>query len=95
MSLSLFTNWTVGVLNGYMQKDGGLPRGISYGTMGVTTFTMMIRMFGNLDETNVNLSPRQKFVGMCIAAPLIIATNFCVGHHLGKAISYVKDKNSN
>ena len=93
MSLSLFTNWTVGVLNGYKQKDGGLPRGISYGTMGVTTFTMMLRMFGKFEDVDVKLSPRQKIVGICIAAPLIMATNFCVGHHLGKAISYVKDKN--
>lgn len=30
MSLSLFTNWAVGLINGYKQTDGGLPNNIKY-----------------------------------------------------------------
>ena len=92
-SFSIFTNWAVGVLNGYKQKDNGLPNGIKYGTMGVTTFAAMIKTLANFDAPEViRATAGQKMAGLFIGVPLVMATNFCVGHHLGKAIRYAEDE---
>jgi hypothetical protein len=96
MNLTLFTNWAVGAMNGYTQKENGLPNGIKYGTIGITTFIGMCKTLGNWDTpiaTNLisTITPRQKLAGLFIGAPLIMAANFCVGHHMGKAIRFVED----
>ena len=94
-SFSLFTNWAVGVLNGYKQKENGLPNGIKYGTMGVTTFASMIRVIGNFGTPPITTyTAGQKMAGLFIAVPIVMATNFCVGHHLGKAVRYAEDDGS-
>jgi hypothetical protein len=94
-SFSLFTNWAVGVLNGYKQKENGLPNSIKYGTMGVTTAVAMIKTLGNFDAPNVvRATGGQKLAGLFIAVPILMSTNFCVGHHLGKAVRYAEDDGS-
>lgn len=97
MSFTLFTNWAVGVINGYKQKENGLPNNIKYGTIGLSTFMTMFKTLGYLD-TSVNkkfisatTTPGQKLAGLFIGIPLIMGTNFCVGHHMGKAIRYAED----
>jgi hypothetical protein len=97
MSLSLFTNWAVGLINGYKQKEDGLPNGIKYGTLGITTFMAMIKTLGHMDTSskaiiNTGITPGQKLFGLFIGVPLVMGTNFCVGHHLGKAIRYAEDE---
>jgi hypothetical protein len=88
-SFSLFTNWSVGVLNGFKQKENGLPNGIKYGTMGVTTFAAMIKVLANFDTPSlVKATSGQKMAGLFIGVPMLMATNFCVGHHFGKALRY-------
>ena len=99
MSLSLFTNWAVGLINGYKQKENGLPNGIKYGTMGITTSVAMIKTLANLDTptkvTNNFISaaptPGQKLFGLFIGVPIVMGMNFCVGHHMGKAIRWAED----
>lgn len=97
MSLSLFTNWAVGAINGYKQKENGLPNGIKYGTIGITTFMAMIKTMGNWDTPvaknmmSATVTPGQKLFGLFIGVPLVMAANFCVGHHMGKAIRFVED----
>lgn len=88
MFLSLFTNWTVGLFNGYKQKENGLPNGLKYGTMGLATITTMFQTLGNFESVN---TPRQKIATLFIIVPLLIGTNFCVGHHMGKTIRYLAD----
>ena len=93
VSLSLFSNWAVGLINGYKQKDNGLPNGIKYGTMGITTLSTVVKALGNFDKPNImKMTSGQKLGGLFIGIPFIMATNFCVGHHLGKAIRYAEDE---
>jgi hypothetical protein len=97
MSLSLFTNWAVGLINGYKQKENGLPNGIKYGTMGITTSVAMIKTLGNWDTPSAKnmmsatITPGQKLFGLFIGVPLVMGMNFCVGHHMGKAIRFAED----
>ncbi len=92
-SFSLFSNWAVGLINGYKQKENGLPNDIKYGTMGVTTITTMMRTLANFDRPEViRATSGQKIAGLFIGVPLLMATNFCVGHHLGKAIRWAEDE---
>lgn len=98
-SLSIFTNWAVGLINGYKQKENGLPNGIKYGTIGVTTATAMIKTLAHWDTpvkvTNNFISsaptPGQKLFGLFIGVPFVMAMNFCTGHHMGKAIRWSED----
>lgn len=70
MSLSVFTNWAVGLINGYKQKENGLPNGIKYGTIGVTTFVAMIKTLAHMDKSssmsmiNTGATPVQKMAGL-------------------------------
>ena len=97
MSLSLFTNWAVGLINGYKQTDGGLPNNIKYGTMGITTSVAMIKTLGNWDTPvaknmmSATITPGQKLFGLFIGVPIVMGMNFCVGHHMGKAIRWSED----
>lgn len=98
-SLPFFTNWAVGLINGYKQKENGLPNGIKYGTMGLTAFMGMFKVMANWDTPSVTktivyapITPMQKLAGLFIGVPLIIGTNFCIGHHMGKAIRWAEDE---
>lgn len=93
MSFPIFTNWAVGLLNGYKQKENGLPNSIKYGTMGITTLTGMLKVLGNFDKhTNTTRTPGQLAGVLLLGVPLAIGTNFCLGHHMGKAIRYVENQ---
>lgn len=97
MSLSIFTNWAVGLINGYKQKENGVPNGIKYGTMGITTSIAMIKTLAEFDSPNiirVGATPGQKLAGLFIGVPLVMGMNFCVGHHMGKAIRWAEDEPS-
>jgi len=97
MSLSLFTNWAVGLINGYKQKENGLPNGIKYGTMGITTSVAMFKTLANWDTPSAKnllsstITPGQKLFGLFVGVPLVMGMNFCVGHHMGKAIRFAED----
>jgi hypothetical protein len=89
----MFTNWTVGLLNGYKQKENGLPNDIKYGTMGLTTFAGILKVLGNFDKyTNTARTPGQLASALLLGVSLAIGANFCLGHHMGKAIRYVEDQ---
>jgi hypothetical protein len=98
MSLSLFTNWAVGLINGYKQKENGLPNSIKYGTICVTTTTAMLKTLGHWDTPtakniiSATITPGQKLFGLFIGVPLVMGMNFCVGHHMGKAIRFAEDE---
>lgn len=98
MSLSIFTNWAVGLINGYKQKENGLPNNIKYGTLGITTTVAMFKTMGNWDTPlakdmiSASITPGQKLAGLFIGVPLLMGMNFCVGHHMGKAIRWAEDE---
>jgi hypothetical protein len=97
MSLSIFTNWGVGVINGYTHKENGLPNDIKYGTIGLTTCLSIFKGIGHLEPSSIlsrnisNIPLGQRLAGLCIGIPLLIGANFCLGHGMGKAIRYAKD----
>ena len=93
MVFAAFTNWTVGVLNGYNVKDGGIPNGIKYGTMGLTTFAGMFKVLANANDVKLHhhITAGQKLAGLFIGVPLLVGTQFCIGHHMGKAIRWSGD----
>jgi hypothetical protein len=93
MALVALTNWAAGLLNGYKYKENGLPNSIKYSTLGVTTFGGMIRVLGNFDSPNITrLTAGQKLGGLFIAVPIVMGTQFCMGHHIGKAIRWSEDE---
>jgi hypothetical protein len=92
MSLALFANWSVGVINGYKLKESGLPKDITYGTMGATIVAAWMRVLPTMNLRGLpQAAIAQKLAAFVIAAPLIVGTNFCVGHHLGKALRRLDD----
>jgi hypothetical protein len=101
MSLSLLTNWAVGLINGYKQKENGLPNNIKYGTMGITTTVAMFKTLANWDTPaaknliSATITPGQKLFGLFVGVPLVMGMNFCVGHHMGKAIRWAEDEPRN
>jgi hypothetical protein len=93
MSLSLFTGWAVGVLNGY--KEGGLSNSIKYGTMGLVGGAHIINIIRNNGIKPVTgVSPVVLLAGILISAPLVSGSVFCLGHHLGKAVGYAEESES-
>lgn len=92
MTLSLFTNWATGVLNGYSLKDNGLPKGIIYGTLGVTTFANMVKVLGSFNAPEIKYhTAGNKLASVFIGVPIIMGTTFCIGNFFGKGIRHVKD----
>ena len=92
MAFSLFANWSVGIINGYKVKENGLPNSIKYGMMGTTTVASMIQVLPNLNLRGLpQVALAQKLGIAFIGVPFIVATNFCVGHHLGKALRNLDD----
>jgi hypothetical protein len=89
MSLSIFTNWAVGAINGYKQKENGLPNGIKYGTLGLSTLVGTIKVLGS--EFSPSVRPAHRLAGIFIGVPVLVGTTFCLGHHLGKAVRYAED----
>ena len=41
---------------------------------------------------NTGATPGQKLAGLFIGVPIVMATNFCVGHHMGKAVRWAEDE---
>lgn len=97
MSLSIFTNWAVGLINGYKQQENGVPNGIKYGTMGITTSIAMLKTLAQFDTPvskqilSSPITPGQKLFGLFIGIPILMGMNFCTGHHMGKAIRWAED----
>ena len=90
--LSFFANWSVGVINGYKLKENGLPNGIKYGMMGTTTVASMLRVLLSMNLKGLpQAAIAQKLGLVCFGVPFVVATNFCVGHHFGKAIRNLDD----
>lgn len=95
MSLSIFTNWATGVLNGYSLKDNGLPKGIIYGTLGVTTFANMVKVLGSFNAPEIkHHTAGNKLASLFIGVPIMMGTSFCIGNFFGKGIRHVKDISS-
>ncbi len=90
MSISFFTTWATGTLNGYTKQEGGIPASIKYGVMGLTTGLHTMRMWGHLLQEKPVI--RGAFVGLMVAAPIIVGAVFCLGGYLGKAVRHVEDR---
>ena len=92
MSFSIFTNWAIGALNGYSLKDNGLPKGIIYGTLGITTFSNMFNVLGTFNAPDIKYySTGTKLSALFIGVPIMMGTSFCMGNFFGKGIRHVQD----
>jgi hypothetical protein len=89
MSLSFFSSWAIGALNGYTQKEGGLPTGIKYNVMGLTTVVAAIRVLGSQPLPLRN--PPALLGNLVITVPLLVGTSFCLGNSVGKGVRLVED----
>lgn len=87
MSLSLFSTWSIGILNGYTLKENGLPNSIKYGTMVLASGIHIVKDLGNFTKP----IPKTTMVGVFVAIPIMIGATFCVGNYLGKGVRYAKD----
>ncbi len=90
MSLSVLSNWGIGILNGYSHKEGGIPTSIKYTAMSVTSFLHAMRILGASTSIKPNPSPGLLLSSILIGTPLIMGASFCVGTHFGKAIEHVQ-----
>jgi hypothetical protein len=84
MKLIMFSNWAIGFLNGRTKE--GLPNDIKYGALGVTTFAGMMTALSHFDTSKLPIG--SKLGGLFIGIPIVVGTQFCIGHHLGKATMY-------
>ena len=78
MSISLFTTWLTGTINGYKLKEDGLPNSIKYGVMGLTSGIHMIKGFSNIKLPVT--SPGSTLAGLFVGIPLMTGATFCVGN---------------
>jgi hypothetical protein len=87
MKLVMFSNWAIGFLNGRTKE--GLPNDIKYGALGVTTFAGMLTALSHFDALQISKMPiGSKLGGLFIGIPIVVGTQFCIGHYLGKATMY-------
>jgi hypothetical protein len=92
MNQALFINSAVGAIHGYKHKEKGLPKDITYGTMGATILVSWMRSLSSMNLRGLpSAAVTQKIGTLALGVPLIMATNFCIGHHLGKALRHLDD----
>jgi hypothetical protein len=92
MSLSLFSNWGIGVLNGFNYKEDGISSKIKYTAMSVSSVLFGLRAFSV--ENIPKLTPQQMLAVLFIGTPLAIGSSFCMGTQFGKALRDVEDRQS-
>lgn len=79
------TNVLVGGLNGYNNKEGGLPYHISGGSIALSG---LLASAGLLDKSVTNV---RGLAGVLVAGPLIMGMMFGMGHLTGEGVRYTKD----
>ncbi len=86
MSLSLITNWLVGVLNGYTSKENGLPASIKYSTISIASIISGFRII------EPKMPPSIVLMSFFVISPLMVGSLFCIGTQMGKGIRYIEDR---
>jgi hypothetical protein len=86
MSISLISNWLVGVINGYSSKENGLPASIKYTTISLAS---MISGFKMIEP---KMPPSIVLTSFFIISPLMVGSLFCIGTQMGKGIRYIEDR---
>ena len=79
------TNGLVGGLNGYNNKEGGLPYHMSGGSIALSGLLASVAIF---DKSVTNV---RGLAGVLVAGPLVMGMIFGMGHLTGEAIRYTKD----
>ncbi len=87
LTSSFFTTWATGILNGYTLEKGGLPTGIKYTTLGISSGIGIIKVLSGLPNPIPRSTPISAIFWM---PPLLAGSTFCVGNQLGKAIRFTK-----
>jgi hypothetical protein len=79
------TNGLVGGLNGYNNKEGGLPYHMSGGSIALSGLFTTISVF---DKSVIKAGG---LGGALLAGPIVMGIIFGMGHLTGEAIRYTKD----
>ncbi len=88
MSLTWFSTWATGVLNGY-QKENPIPASYKYTIMGITAAVNVVKALGS--QTTPIPKPALLLPTLCIGVPLITGSVFCVGTMFGKSVRHLQD----
>ncbi len=75
----------IGVIYGY--NENGLPRSLIYGAMGVTAGAHMMKILAK--EPVPLTKPGIVGFALLVGAPLVVGTNFCISHFLGRSLRHV------
>ena len=86
MSISLISNWLIGVLNGYTSKENGLPTSIKYSTISIASMISGFRMI------EPKMPPSLVLMSFFVVSPLMVGSLFCIGTQMGKGIRYIEDR---
>jgi hypothetical protein len=86
MSISLISNWLIGVLNGYTSKENGLPASIKYSTISIASMISGFRMI------EPKMPPSLVLMSFFVVSPLMVGSLFCLGTQMGKGIRYIDDR---
>lgn len=73
MTISIYTTWIVGTLNGYNIHKDGLPKSLIYGTIGLLTGVSMLNILSEIKLPIIRGSLSSIFIGSL----LITGTVFC------------------
>ncbi len=71
-------------MNGYTQKENGLPTGYTYGTIGVASIIQFGHSLANLNKMPKTVTPVQVVAGFALI-PFAVGTFFCLGNYMGKS----------
>ncbi len=88
MSLTWFSTWATGVLNGY-QKENPIPASYKYTIMGITGGVQIVKGLGS--QPTLILKPALLLPTLFIGVPLITGSVFCVGTMFGKTVRHLQD----
>ncbi len=88
--LHYYTTWLIGGMNGYTQKENGLPTGYKYGAIGVASIIQCGRSLARLDKLPKPITPGLVVAGFGLI-PFAVGTFFCLGNYMGKSARHVKD----
>jgi hypothetical protein len=80
------TSCGVGLLNGYSDKEGGLPNSVVHGVVGLSG------LLGSIASMRKNdFKCGSNLVALFISGPLVMSMYFGIGHFSGKAIRHTQD----
>jgi hypothetical protein len=77
------SNWTIGAVNGYTYKNGGVTNDIKYGSMAMTG---VLYFFQTFSEPRTRFSLGLNLTTSLISSTILSGGTYCIGNYVGKAL---------